>query len=221
LIITIDGPAGSGKSTLAINLAKKYGMLYLDTGATYRAIALAAKIKGLDESQPTALASLAETSEVGFTGDVDNMRVILNGKDVTEQIRTAEIGELASRISTIPQVRRALVALQRRIVEGKDVVSDGRDTGTVVFPNADLKIYLDASIEERAKRRAVDWAGEVDLEKVKYEVARRDDRDRTRSDSPLRVAEGAIIIDTTTTQPEDVVETTVRAMHKKGLIPQD
>jgi cytidylate kinase len=111
------------------------------------------------------------------------------------------------------------VSLQRRIAGGKNVVSEGRDTGTIVFPNADLKIYLDASINERAKRRSGDWGGNADLEKIKYEIAIRDDRDRTRCDSPLRVAEGAVIIDSTTTQPEDVVELAISAMRARSLLP--
>jgi cytidylate kinase len=218
MIIAIDGPAGSGKSTLARNLANDLGLLYLDTGATYRAIALAAHRVGLDESRPAELAAVAEKSRVEFKGDPDNQRVLLDGKDVTYEIRTAVISDLASRISTVPEVRRALVALQRRIAQGRDVVSEGRDTGTVVFPDADLKIYLDASIEERAKRRAIDWGTDADLEDVKYQVARRDDRDRTRADSPLRVADGAIIIDSTRTQAEDVVEITINALRQRGLI---
>jgi len=219
MIITIDGPAGSGKSTLAKNLAKRLGLMYLNTGATYRAIALAAKRAGLDECHPSELATLAEGSNVELQVEADELCVFLDGEDVTNAIQTAEISDLASRISTLPQVRRALVSLQRRIASGKNVVSEGRDTGTIVFPHADLKIYLDASINERARRRSGDWVGNIDLEKIKYEIAMRDDRDRTRCDSPLRVAEGAVIIDSTTTQPEDVVELAINAMRARGLLP--
>ncbi len=217
MIVAIDGPAGSGKSTLAKNLARELGMLYLDTGATYRAVALAARRKGVDESNPDALASIASNVNIEFTGDAWNLKVILDGEDISDAIRGADISDLASRISTVSQLRRALVALQRRIAMGKDTVCEGRDTGTIVFPEADLKVYLDASIEERAKRRAADWHKETDLEKIKYEIARRDDRDRTRCDSPLRVADGAIIIDSTTTQPEDVVQRVIAVMRERGL----
>ena len=218
MIIAIDGPAGSGKSTLAKNLAKRLDLMYLNTGATYRAVALAARRAGIHESQSHELTALIESNDIDLRGEPDDMHVFLNDEDITGYIQTPEISDLASRISAVPEVRRALVALQRRIAAGKDVVTEGRDTATVVFPNADLKVYLDASIDERAKRRSEDWKENIDLEKIKYEIAMRDDRDRTRCDSPLRVAEGALIIDSTTTQPEDVVETVIKALYTRGLL---
>jgi cytidylate kinase len=218
LIIAIDGPAGSGKSTLAKLLAEGFGLLYLDTGATYRAVALAAKRKGLDESMADDVARLAEKSDIQLTGDPRDLRVFLDGGDVTREIRTPEISDLASRISTVPSVRRALVELQRRIAKGHDVVSEGRDTGSVVFPDADLKIYLDASIEERTNRRARDWSPNADKGGIMSEISRRDERDRTRADSPLKIADGAVVIDSTAITPEEVFEQVALLMRTRGLI---
>jgi cytidylate kinase len=219
VIITIDGPAGSGKSTLAKNIASKFGFFYLDTGATYRALALAAKRLGLDEGSPDRVAELAENCRIELLGAPDNQRVLLDGEDVSEQIRPPDISDLSSRVSTVPRVRRALVNLQRRMAEGHDVVLEGRDTGSVVFPDADLKIYLDASIEERAKRRADDWDEGAELVKIESEIARRDERDRTRPDSPLVVPDGAVIIDSTALSAENVLGRIIGIMQSMGLRP--
>jgi len=219
MIIAIDGPAGCGKSTLAKALAKKLGILYIDTGATYRAAALAAKMHGIDETRPEEVAELTERSKIELCGEPDNLRVLLDGKDVSDEIRTPEVSDLASRISTLPRVRRALVNLQRRIAEGRDAVLEGRDTGSVVFPDAELKIYLDASGEERAKRRADDWEDTIDLEKIEAEITRRDERDTTRADSPLTIADGAVIIDSTVKAPEEVLGRVLEELRSRGLLP--
>lgn len=219
MIITIDGPAGCGKSTLAKALAKKLGILYIDTGATYRAAALAAKMHGIDETSPEEVAELTERSKIELCGEPDNLRILLDGKDVSDEIRTPEVSDLASRISTLPRVRRALVNLQRRIAEGTDAVLEGRDTGSVVFPDAELKIYLDASSEERAKRRADDWEDALGIEKIEAEITRRDRRDSTRADSPLTIADGAVIIDSTVTAPEEVLGRVLEELRSRGLLP--
>ena len=219
MIIAIDGPAGCGKSTLAKALAKKLGILYIDTGATYRAAALAAKMHGIDETRPEEVIGLIERSKIELRGEPDNLRVFLDGKDVSDEIRTPEVSDLASRISTLPGVRGILVNLQRRIAEGRDAVLEGRDTGSVVFPDADLKIYLDASGEERAKRRADDWEDTLDLEKIEAEITRRDERDTTRADSPLIIARGAVIIDSTVKAPEEVLGCVLEELHSRGLLP--
>ncbi len=217
MIIAIDGPAGCGKSTLAKNLAEKLGIVYIDTGATYRAAALAALRRGLDESRPEEVAELVEKSRIALLGKPDDLRVILDGEDVSGEIRTPEVSDMASRISALTPVRRSLVELQRKIAEGNDVVLEGRDTGSVVFPNADLKIYLDASVEERAKRRAGDWDDDTGLEDIKSEIALRDERDRTRPDSPLTVADGAVIIDSTSLTIGEVLERVIAEMRAQGL----
>ena len=219
MIIAIDGPAGCGKSTLAKTLAKKLGILYIDTGATYRAAALAAKMHGIDETRPEEVAELTGRSKIELRGEPDNLRVFLDGKDVSDEIRTPEVSDLASRISTLPGVRSILVDLQRSIAQGRDAVLEGRDTGSVVFPDAELKIYLDASGEERAKRRADDWEDTIDLEKIEAEITRRDERDTTRADSPLTIAHGAVIIDSTVKAPEEVLGRVLEELRSRGLLP--
>ena len=150
MIIAIDGPAGCGKSTLAKALAKKLGILYIDTGATYRAAALAAKMHGIDETRPEEVIGLIERSKIELRGEPDNLRVFLDGKDVSDEIRTPEVSDLASRISTLPGVRSILVNLQRRIAQGRDAVLEGRDTGSVVFPDAELRLPAEMSAIPRA-----------------------------------------------------------------------
>jgi len=218
MIIAIDGPAGCGKSALAKNLAERLGIVYIDTGATYRAVALAVLRRGLDESRPEEVAELVEKSRIELVGKPGDLRVILDGEDVSGEIRTPEISDMASRISALTSVRRSLVELQRKIAEGNDVVLEGRDTGSVVFPNADLKIYLDASVEERAKRRAGDWDDDTDLKEIESEIALRDERDRTRPDSPLTVADGAVIVDSTNLSIEEVLERVIAEMLAQGLL---
>ena len=217
MIIAIDGPAGCGKSTLAKDLAERLGIIYIDTGATYRAAAFAVLRHGLDDSRPEEVAGLVENSLIELIGKPGDQRVFLDGQDVSGEIRTPEVSDMASRISALTPVRRSLVELQRKIAEGNDVVLEGRDTGSVVFPNADLKIYLDASVEERAKRRAGDWDIDTDLKEIESEIALRDERDRTRSDSPLTVADDAVIIDSTNLTIVEVLELVIAEMHVQGL----
>lgn len=204
MIITLDGPAGSGKSTTARAVAKRLGYLYLDTGAMYRVVALAF-LRADAAPTPEAAARLLPDLRIAVTHADGMMHVALNDEDVTRQIRTQEVGQMASQISTLRAVRETLVAEQRRIGREQDeavggVVLDGRDTGTVVFPNADLKIYMTADLEERARRRQEQYAAEgrrISLEQVCAEIEARDQKDRDRDLAPLRKAEDAIVLDTT------------------------
>ncbi len=192
MIIAIDGPAGAGKSTVARAVAHALGFTYLDSGAMYRCAALAA---------PKPAAELS----IELSGD----RVLLDGRDVTQQIRSPEVSTAASRLAADPIVRAALVDKQRALLASGDWVAEGRDIGTVVAPNAELKVFLTASTEERAARRAAQQ--EVDAEQVLTEQRERDARDREREHSPLRVAPGALLIDTTAMALEQVVAEIVAA----------
>ena len=209
LIITIDGPSGTGKSTAARLLAKRLGYLYLDTGAMYRALALKAFQKRVPLNQRNLLAKLAGRSRVAFRVDPGHrLRVLLDGTDVTEEIRLPEISEAASRVATVPGVRQALVRQQRKLGARGRIVAEGRDIGTVVFPKAPLKFFLTATPAERARRRLDDLrkAGHTAaLAQVLEEVKRRDSRDRRRAVSPLRVPKGAVRIDNSRLKSAQVV----------------
>jgi CMP/dCMP kinase len=193
MVIAIDGPAGAGKSTVAKAVASALGFTYLDTGAMYRCVALAALRGG---GEPGDLAATVEIS----LGD----RVLLDGEDVTTAIRSTEVSERASQVAADPDVRRAMVAQQRRLMATGDWVAEGRDIGTVVVPDAALKVFLTADPVERARRRAAQLG--VDPQVVLAEQTLRDERDRTRADSPLRPAEGSIELDTTGLSLDDVVD---------------
>lgn len=211
MIIAIDGPSGAGKSTLGKALATKLGLLYLDTGAMYRAVALFALNDGIDTSDDAAMTDAAERANIRLSGEPGHLKVELNGEDVSEAIRSPEVGQAASVISTISGVRRSLVARQRRL--GKEAergaVLDGRDIGTVVFPDADYKFFLTAKPEARALRRFEEDSAKgrgASLEETVREINRRDERDATRDDSPLRIAEDATVIDTSEMEIADVLE---------------
>jgi cytidylate kinase len=204
LIIAIDGPSGAGKGTVARAVAARLMYGHLDTGAMYRAVAWKALQEGIDLADEQAVGALA----TGAAFDLDDRRVLIDGTDVTRAIRTPEIDRAATLVARIPGVRRALVAKQRAMGAGGAIVMEGRDIGTVVFPDADVKIYLDASPEERARRRASDPAhalsGSRALNDVATALAERDRNDATRADSPLMRAPDAVLIETTG-QPIDVV----------------
>ncbi len=207
LLITIDGPAGAGKSTIARALAKELGYLYLDTGAMYRAVALAAQRKGL-LGEEEAISRLCEELSLELRPGEAGLSVFLNGEDVSQEIRTPEIDRLSSIVASIPGVRRCLQRRQRALGEAGGVVAEGRDMGSHVFPDADLKFFLTANPEVRARRRYEELRAkgqEISLEEVLAEVLARDRRDQEREIAPLVVPEGAIIIDTSDLSREEVL----------------
>ncbi len=206
LVIAIDGPAGAGKSTVAKILARDLELRYLDTGAMYRALALKALRQGVHEGQRAA--GLLEATDISF-GEGDPQRVLLDGEDVTAEIRTPEVGEAASSLSTHPLVRAGLVRLQQQMVAQGGVILEGRDATTVIAPNADLKVYMTASLEERAKRRMLEFQTkglEGAFEEVRGQIENRDHRDITRTESPLRVASDAHVVETATRTVAEVVD---------------
>jgi cytidylate kinase len=206
LVIAIDGPSGAGKSTAGRALARKLGYVFLDTGAMYRALALKAVREGVPLDAESALADLARRTRIELAGSGDV--VTLDGEDVSGTIRTQEVSAAASRVSRHPQVRRLLVARQQELGRPGGVVLDGRDVGTVVFPDADLKFYLDADARRRAERRHAELAAagvDSDVEAIEREIRARDHADSTRSDSPLTRAPDAVYLDTTVLRPDEVV----------------
>jgi cytidylate kinase len=206
LIIAIDGPSGSGKSTLGRMLARALGLLYIDTGSMYRAVALAVIESTLNEGDDVAVSSLAEKIDIDLGGDPDSLRVTLNGRDVSDRIRDEDVTHVSSIVSTIPAVRRAMVKRQRELGL-RGAVMNGRDIGTVVFPDADVKFYLDAAIAERAERRLAEEREhnpEATYEQTLADITERDRRDTTRADSPLVAANDAIRIDSTGKPIEEV-----------------
>lgn len=208
-VVTIDGPSAAGKSTTARAVAERLGFLYLDTGAFYRALALKALREGLRAEEPDGLARMAAGTAIEFSGSPAAAHVFLDGEDVTGQIRTPEVSEMSSRIAAVPAVRRQLVAWQRALRERGPLVGEGRDLGTVVFPDADVKVYLDADLDTRARRRTRELHSRgiaVTLEAVREDLERRDERDRTRRDSPLVPAEGARVLDTSGLELEEQVK---------------
>jgi cytidylate kinase len=197
-VVTIDGPAAAGKSTTARAIAQRMGWRYLDTGAYYRALALKALRPGAVLDDDSA-AKLARETRIEFSGDPAQPHVLLDGRDVTDDIRTPEVSEAASRIATFPGVRRLLVEWQRSLREREPLVGEGRDLGTVVFPDAEVKLYLDADLDTRAQRRFTEMVLRgitARLEAVRAEMRARDERDRSRADSPLKPAPDATVLDT-------------------------
>jgi cytidylate kinase len=211
MVIAIDGPAGAGKSTVARALAKRLGLTYLDSGAMYRSAGLAALRAGLDLDDEDGLAELANGLDIGFSGD----RVLLGGEDVTEAIRAPEVSVVASRVSVHPAVRKAMVGRQRALIATGDHVVEGRDIGTVVAPDADLKLYLTADGDERARRRAAETGESFD--RVRSEQAARDARDSGREHGALRVADDAVELDTTGLTVDEAVERIAAVARERGL----
>ncbi len=200
LAIAIDGPGSSGKGTVARGVARALGYAYVDTGAMYRSVALVALRQGLDPDDEDAVAAVARELRVAFTWDGDVLRVEVDGEDVTRAIREERVGEGASRVSALPAVRAALLDRQRELAARGGVVMDGRDIGTVVLPDADLKVFLDARVDERARRRHEELVrrGEtVSYEAVRRDLAARDHRDRNRATAPLVPADDAVVVDST------------------------
>jgi len=212
MIIAIDGPSGAGKSTLGKMLAKKLGLLYLDTGAMYRAVALSVTRHGISFDDTAKVAEIAETARIDLVGEPDAMKVKLDGDDVSVEIRTLEAAQAASVVSTISEVRRIMVDHQRQIglAAAAGCVLEGRDIGSVVFPNADIKFFLTATPEARARRRFLEdqQKGRVSTyEQTLAEINERDQRDVSRSDSPLTISDDAIVIDTSELDLTEVFET--------------
>jgi cytidylate kinase len=209
LVIAIDGPAGAGKSTVAREVARRLGYVYVDTGAMYRVIGLLARERGISPDDGTALGDLAGDVSIRFVaGPGAEQSVFADDRDVTAAIREQEVGEWASKVSTRPEVRERMVAAQREMGRRGGVVLEGRDIGTVVFPDADLKFYLDATADERGRRRhrQLRERGEAaSLGAIVAEISRRDRRDRSRAHSPLRCAPDALRIETTELAPQAVV----------------
>ncbi|MFL6209778.1 MAG: (d)CMP kinase [Pyrinomonadaceae bacterium] len=221
LIIAIDGPSGAGKSTLGKMLARELGLLYIDTGAMYRAVALAVVTAGTDANDDVAVAHVAERAQIELVGDPDHLRVLLDGRDVTEAIRSEQITRLSSVVSAIPAVRRDLVRRQRELgTRGGGVVLDGRDIGTVVFPNADVKYFLTAVPEARAQRRYEEDKRKepaLTFAETLADINTRDERDSTRADSPLAIAPDAHVIDTTDRSVDEVFAAMLAAVREQQV----
>jgi cytidylate kinase len=215
-VITIDGPVGSGKSTLGRMLAERLGILYLDTGAMYRTVGLAARNQDIASDDDTALGRLCEQIRITFSREHNRQHVFLNDTDVTNAIRLPEVSMLASAVSAQPSVRKALVA-QQRACAGEGLVADGRDAGTVIFPGAPFKFYLDASVEVRAKRRykeLIDKSITIEYSSLLKEIEQRDHNDTTRLHAPLKPAPDAVIIDTSQMTIEDVLTALVNHIER-------
>jgi len=218
IVIAIDGPSAAGKSTVARAVAERLGYLYVDSGAMYRAVGLAALEQGLDPHDAEKVAAAAAPLEINLEKAAAGIRVKLDGRDVTEAIRQPRVAQAASVVATIPAVRELLVAQQQRIGAGGGIVMEGRDIGSVVFPRAELKIFVSAAVDERARRRYEqqrEQGIESALEKTRQEVAERDHRDRTRKVSPLVQAPDAVYLESTAMTAEDVVDVIVRLAEKK------
>jgi len=218
MVVTIDGPAGSGKSTTARLVAERLGWLYLDTGAMYRALALKVLKKGISLEDAERISQLAKEVKIELVPSPQGLKVFLDGEEVTKEIRTPEVDRAVSPVCEIKAVRDVLARLQRKFGEKGDLVTDGRDQGTVVFPDADVKFYLTASLEERAKRRKKDQEGKgifLSMEEVIRGIKERDRRDSEREHSPLRPAEDAIVVDTTHMSIEEQVEYVLTVIRQK------
>lgn len=221
LNIAIDGPAGAGKSTIAKIISKKLGIIYLDTGAMYRAVALKAINEGINTRDAAALEKLAQNIDISIIYQDSVQLVLLDGNDVSGQIRTPEVSKGASDVSAVPAVRLKMVELQRNIAKNADVVMDGRDIGTFVLPHASLKILLTASIDERAKRRYEEQLSKgmtgITLDEVKKDIEYRDKNDSERAFAPLSKAQDAIEVDTTNSSIDEVVSKIIFYVESKSL----
>ena len=217
-VVTVDGPSGAGKGTLCMLLAKKLGFHLLDSGAIYRVLALAAIHHGVDTESEDALVPLATHLDVQFIAEGDLVKVILEGEDVSGELRKEETGMAASKVAALPRVREALLRRQRAFETAPGLVADGRDMGTVVFTGAQAKIFLDASAEERANRRLKqlqDKGLDVRFADLLSEIQERDDRDRNRPVAPLRPAEDALVLDSTSMTIDEVVEKALQYIESK------
>ena len=209
-VMTIDGPSGAGKGTLCQLLAAELGWHLLDSGAIYRVLALAALHHDVELDSEAALVPLAANLDVQFQVDSEQVKVVLEGEDVSRTIRSQEVSDAASKVAVFPRVREALLRRQRAFRQTPGLIADGRDMGTVVFPEAEIKIFLDASAEERAQRRykqLQDKGFDVNFERLLTEIQERDDRDRNRAVAPLKPAEDALVVDSTALTIDEVLAT--------------
>lgn len=207
--VAIDGPAGAGKSTIAKLVAKEKGYIYVDTGAMYRGLAIHFLKKGVDPEDKKAVAEACKDAEVTIGYENGIQQIYLNGENVTGMLRTEEVGNMASKTSAVPEVRNKLLDLQHSLAKEKDVIMDGRDIGTNILPDADVKIYLTASVETRAKRRfdeLKEKGEDCSLEEISKDIRERDERDMTREIAPLRKAEDAVLVDSSNMTIPEVVD---------------
>ena len=220
-VVAIDGPTGSGKGAISRSLAAMLGWRLLDSGALYRSVALRASREGLGLDEPVALAATASRMQVEFSSSPGPDAAFLDGEDVTALLRTEECGAMASRIAVIPEVRQSLWARQRTFARPPGLIADGRDMGTVVFPEAELKVYLTASPEERARRRykqLIQKGIDVSLPDLSEDIARRDERDANRVVAPLKPAEDARVLDSTGLTLEEVIARIRDWLEETGLL---
>ena len=217
--IAIDGPSGAGKSTISRKAAEKFGFIYVDTGAIYRTIGLATKIHGVSLDDTAAVVALLPTLEIELKyNDAGEQHMYLDGNDVSRDIRLPEVSMLASKVSAIPEVRAFLVDMQRGMAEKYDVIMDGRDIGTVILPNADLKIFLTADVRDRARRRYEELRAkgmEKPFDEVLAEMEQRDEQDTKRAAAPLRAAEDAVLLDTSGNTLEESIDEVCRLISEK------
>lgn len=207
--VAIDGPAGAGKSTIAKLVAKKKGYIYVDTGAMYRGLAIHFLRKEIDLSDKKSVLDACRDADISIGYENGAQQIYLNGENVTDGLRTEEVGNMASKISALPEIREKLLDLQRSLAREKDVIMDGRDIGTNVLPNADVKIYLTASVETRAKRRYDELKAkgeECSLKQIEKDITDRDNRDMTRKTAPLKQAPDAVLVDSSNMTIQEVVD---------------
>jgi len=220
LIVAIDGPSGAGKSTLAKRVAREFGFMYLDTGALYRALGLKVLRQGAEVADDARMAHLVGATDIDLTERDGHLEVFLDGEEVSALIRTPEVSQMASRVSALKAVRLKLFELQRALARRGSVVAEGRDIGTVVFPEAEVKIFLDASARERARRRSEELRAvgrAVGIEETEREMEERDRRDRERELAPLRKAEDALTIDSSSLDAEAVAERVIKKIRSRAL----
>lgn len=223
-VVTIDGPSGAGKGTVSTLLAKHLNWNFLDSGAIYRVLAIASVHHQIQSDDEAGLVPLASSLDVSFKTSSEGSTIILEGEDVTDAIRTEEIGSIASKVASLPRIREALLRRQRAFKEAPGLVADGRDMGTVVFPHADAKIFLTASAEERARRRynqLKEKGHDVNIARLLADIQARDDRDANRSVAPLVPADDALVLDSTNLNVEQVLEKVKDFVDKQLVVQQN